>query len=167
MDSDLRENLPTIAVITIIGVVTSAFGLLMVHDNASSLDAKTFLALVIIIPCAVMVLASFAITLVAPRIGRQLYIAILGLCLLFGVISMFVTSAWTSDSQITAQLLANSSEDTVILPILQSPIVMLRDIAAFIVCPTIGSIVGAWVGSRLHPVEANRQKSKNKKKRRR
>ncbi|MBQ3329292.1 MAG: hypothetical protein IJG88_04995 [Eggerthellaceae bacterium] len=162
MDKDIRDNLPTIIVIWLIGVATCAFGLVLVRNNAASLDVGAFSWAVFLIPCAVMILAPFAITLVAQSIGKQLYLSMLGISVALGIIVMVITSGWMSDPDITAKLMANSDPSITIIPILQAPITMLRDVAAFIVCPTIGCIAGAWVGSRLHPVVSTNKKKRKK-----
>ena len=166
MDIDVRENLPTIVIMTLIGAATCAFALFQVHENAGSMNASTFSTLIFIIPCVFLVLISLATTIVANRIGRQLYLVMLVISLVFGVAVMVITSSWLTDPVITEKLLANSPGETVILPILGSPFTMLRDVAAFVVCPTIGCIAGAWIGSRLHPVEADRRNKGKKRKRR-
>lgn len=162
MDKDIRDNLPTIIVIWLIGIATCAFGLVLVRNNAASLDVGAFSWAVFLIPCVVMILAPFAITLVAQSIGKQLYLSMLGISVVLGIIVMVITSGWMSDPDITAKLMANSDPSITIIPILQAPITMLRDVAAFIVCPTIGCIAGAWVGSRLHPVVSTNKKKRKK-----
>ena len=162
MDKHIRDNLPTIIVIWLIGIATCAFGLVLVRNNAASLDVGAFSWAVFLIPCVVMILAPFAITLVAQSIGKQLYLSMLGISVVLGIIVMVITSGWMSDPDIAAKLMANSDPSITIIPILQAPITMLRDVAAFIVCPTIGCIAGAWVGSRLHPVVSTNKKKRKK-----
>lgn len=127
-----------------------------------SVDA--FQMLIFLVPCAVMLAGSFIIAASASVIGRQLYVTVLAICLATGVISMLVTSTWLSNADIVAALLANSDEGAAVTPILQSPLLVLRDIAAYVVIPTVGCIAGAWVGSRLHPM-ASEKKSRASKRR--
>lgn len=154
MNESVRRHLTAIVGITLLGAVTGCLALSFVHDAAAGMSAGAFSTWIIVVPCAVMLVASFAITATASEIGRQLFLTVLAICLVAGVASMLVTSSWMSDPALSAQLLANSEEGTVLTPVLRSPIIVLRDIAAFVVVPTIGCIAGAWVGSRLHPVAA-------------
>lgn len=166
MKEDVRENLTNIIIIWIIAILTCSFGLAWVYNSAGNLTAGAFSWLVFLIPCAGMLLAPFAIALLADRIGRQLYIVMLVISVVFGLITMVITSGWMSDANISGMLLANTQGLDEIVPILQSPMTMLRDIAAFVVFPTVGCILGAWVGSRLHPVKAQMSPKKQKKRRR-
>ena len=163
MDSVVRKQLPIIVVVTIVGFITAAIFMTIVRDSAGSLGASQFGWLVFIVPCVVMLVGSFIIAFTASEIGRNLYVVVLAICLVGGLISIFVANMWLSDSSITEALLANSDEGTVILPIFNSPIVILRDIAAFVVVPTVGCILGAWVGSKFHPLEGEKKSKKSKK----
>ncbi|MBE6472335.1 MAG: hypothetical protein E7Z99_01960 [Coriobacteriaceae bacterium] len=165
MKEDVRDNLTNIVVIWLIALFTCSFGLAWLYNNASTLTVGAFSWGVFLIPCAGMLLAPFAISLLADRIGRQLYVVMVVVSVAFGLVTMVVTSGWLADPGIQALLLANTPGLEEIVPILQSPITMLRDIAAFIVCPTVGCILGAWVGSRLHPVKAQMSSKKQKKRR--
>ena len=160
MDAVVKKHLTVIVAVTLIGIVTAVLLMNLVRDSAGSLGANQFSILIFLIPCIIMLIGSFVIAATATQIGRQLYLAVLIICLVTGIASMVVGSNWLSDPQITAALLANSPEDTVVTPILKSPITILRDIAAFIVIPTVGCIAGAWVGSRLHPMQADKPKRK-------
>ena len=152
MIDDIRENLPSLIAVTAIAVATCAFALMQVHGNAGNLSYEAFSNLIFAIPCVAMVLGPFVVVLVSRQIGRKLYLTLVGICFVLGIATMLVTSSWLSDPDIAAKLLANSAEGTIVLPILNAPIIIMRDIAAFIVCPTVGCIAGAWLGSRLHPV---------------
>lgn len=163
MDSVVRNHLTVIAAVTLIGALTAAFLMNFVHDRAASMSANQFALLIFLIPCIVMLVGTFVIAMTATQIGRQLYLTALIVCLATGLVSMLVGSSWLSDPNITALLLANSPDGTVITPIMQSPITIFRDIAAFIVIPTVGCILGAWVGSRIHPLRADKPAKKKKK----
>ena len=165
MKESVKQHLPIIAVVTLLGIVTTYFLLARVYNSAASLSADTFSTYIFGIPCIVMFICSTVIMMTAHRIGRQLYLVIVAICLITGVISMLVTSTWLSDESITSLLLANSPADTVITPILNSPIVVLRDIAAFFVAPTVGCILGAWLGSRIHPMTSDTMPKNSKKSR--
>ena len=167
MNETVKQHLPVIAVVTLLGIATTYFLLARVYSNAVSLSADSFSTYIFGIPCIGMFICSTVIMMTAHRIGRQLYLVIVAICLVAGVISMLVTSTWLSDESITSLLLANSPAGTVITPVLKSPIVILRDIAAFFVAPTVGCIFGAWLGSRIHPMTSdtmpkNKKKSKKK-----
>lgn len=166
MDPVVKKHLPFIIGITLLGIVATYFVFMWLHDSAyTTMNAVSYSWWLFLVPCAVMLVCSFAIACTADEIGRQLYVAVLVICLVLGVISMFVVSAWLSDASITETLLANSPEGTTITPVLKSPMTILRDVAAWIVIPTVGCILGAWVGSRLHPM-AGEKKKKSKKKQR-
>ena len=163
MDPKVRKHLSVFIGVTVIGFVTGYLCMRCVRDAADTLSFSAFSTLTFIVPCAIMLIASFFIAATADEIGRQFYIVILVICLVAGIISMFVTNNWLTQDDIVAKLLANSPDGTVILPTLQAPVTMLRDIAAFVVAPTVGSIAGAWVGSRLHPMTGEKHKNKKKK----
>ena len=152
MTEGLKRHLPVIVVVSLVGIATCVFALTQVLGSVDKLDVDAFSLYIIIIPSVIMVVCSFVIALTANQIGRQLYLVVVGICFVTGIVSMVVTSGWLSDSAISAQLLANSPEGTTITPILQAPIIMLRDLAAYIVAPTVGCIFGAWLGSRIHPM---------------
>lgn len=167
MNETVKQHLPIIVVVSLLGIATTYFLLSRAYASAATLSVDSFSTYIFGIPCIVMFICSTVIMMTAHRIGRQLYLVIVTICLITGVISMLVTSTWLSDDSIAALLLANSPADTVITPILNSPIVILRDIAAFFVAPTVGCIFGAWLGSRLHPMTSdampkNSKKSKKK-----
>ena len=150
----MNTHMPVVAVVSVIGIVTCAFALSGVLGNVQELDASTFSTLIIVIPCAIMVICSFIIMVTAHEIGRKLFLAVAGVCFAGGVVSMIVTSMWLGDPSVTSALLANSPDGATITVPVNSPIIVMRNIAAYIVCPTVGSIAGAWIGSRLHPVKA-------------
>lgn len=156
MNEDIRENLSTLIIAAVLGIGTCAFALAQICNNASSLDVNTFGILTFVIPFGIMIIVPFAIMLTSLRIGRKLYLVVVGTCFVLGIVVLVITSIWMADPTISAQLLANSPEGTVIVPGVNSPIIVMRDIAASIVCPTIGCIAGAWIGSRLHPVTAEK-----------
>lgn len=167
MDEVVRKHLSVIIAITLLGLVTGYLAMTFVRDNAAVMNANSFALWVFLVPCVFILVCSFAIAATARQIGRQLYLVVLVVSLICGIISMIMASGWLSDPEISALLLANSPEETVITPILQSPITILRDIAAFVVLPTVGCIFGAWVGSRVHPMTTdgteNKKSSKKKK----
>lgn len=165
MTDDIRENLPALIAVTVIGIATCAFALMQVRANAGSMDYGTFSNFIFLIPCAIMLIGSFIVVLMSQQIGRKLYLTLAGICFVLGIVVMVITSSWLSDPDIAAKLLANSEEGTIILPILNAPILIMRDIAAFIVCPTVGCIAGAWLGSRLHPVTSTNPGRKRNRKR--
>ena len=164
MNPVVKKHLPFIAGITILGALTTYFLYSWLHDSAvHTMSASAFSWWLFLGPCIIMFVCSFAIACTAEVIGRQLYVATLVICLVWGVITMFVASTWMSDPAISEILLANSPEGTTITPVLKSPMTILRDIAAWIVIPTVGCILGAWVGSRIHPMKAEKQKKIKKK----
>lgn len=165
MDPIVKKHLPVIIGVTLLGVVATYFVYMWLHDTAyATMNAVSYSWWLFLVPCAVMLVCSFAIACTADEIGRQLYVAVLAICLVLGVVTMFIVSAWLSDPAITEPLLANSPEGTAITPVLKSPMTILRDVAAWIVIPTVGCILGAWVGSRLHPMVGEKG-GKNKKRR--
>ena len=163
MDSAVKRQLPVIIVVTLVGVITAVIFMTLVHDSAASLEASQFGWLAFLIPCAIMLIGSFAITFTASEISRQLYVVTLAICLLGGIAAMLVINAWQSDPETTSALLANSAEGATIIPTLKAPITILRDIAAFIVIPTVGCILGAWIGSKFHALSGKKSKQKSKK----
>ena len=156
MDDAVRQHMTVIVAVLLLGVIAGAFALLQLRNAAGSLDVGAFSLAVFVIPCVIMVICSFIIMMTAQAIGRQLFAVVVLACFAFGVVSMVVTSGWFADATITDQLLANSPEGTVITVPVQNMVVVLRDIAAFVVAPTVGSIAGAWVGSRLHPMTSSK-----------
>lgn len=163
MSPIVKKHLPFIIGITLLGVATTFFAYQWLYGAASSMGASQFSWWLFLVPCFVMFACSFAIACTAEEIGRQLYVTVLVICVVGGVMTMFIASTWMSDPAVAATLLANSDEGTVITPVLKSPMVILRDVAAWIVVPTVGCILGAWIGSRLHPLKGEKPK-KNKKK---
>lgn len=174
MTEGFRKQLPVIVAVSLVGIVTGAFALVRVLDAAASMNVETFSSLVFVIPCAIMLICSLVVAITAHSIGRQLYVTMLGICLVTGVVSMVLTSIWMSDASLAASLLANSPEGSSVVPVSDQPLLVMRNIAAYVVMPTVGCIVGAWLGSRLHPVQSekgsratrNAKSSNNAKKRR-
>lgn len=164
MDAAVKKHLPFIIGITLLGIVTTYFAFTVLHDSAAGMSANEFALALFIIPCVVMLICSFAIALTANQISRQFYLAMLVIGLVTGIASMVVASLWLSDPEITTALLANSPEGTEITPVLRSPVTILRDIAAWVVIPTVGCIFGAWLGSRIHPMSGEKRKKSTKKK---
>lgn len=152
MNEDLKSHLTTVIVVSLFGIATATFALLSVKGNAASMDVNAFSHAIIIIPCVVMVICSFIILVTAQKIGRHLFLAVSAICFVTGIISMVITSNWMADPQIAELLLANTPNATEIIPPIQNLIIVVRDVAAYIVCPTVGSILGAWLGSRFHSV---------------
>lgn len=166
MTDTVKQHLPIIVVVTLVGIATSYFLLSRVLAGISALDVDAFSTAVFLIPCIVMLVCSIVIVITSHAINRQLYLVVVGIALITGIASMIAANAWLLDPAISSALLANSPDGTVITPILNSPILVLRDIAAYVVIPTIGCILGAWLGSRLHPMSAEtRGKGKKKSKR--
>ena len=162
MSEDIRENLPTLIIAFALGIAACVFAFVQICNNAGSLDVNTFGILTFAIPFGLMIVIPFIIILTSQRIGRKLYLTIVGACFALGIVVLVLTSTLMSDPAISTQLLANSPEGTTIVPAVNSPIIVMRDIAASIVCPTVGCIAGAWIGSRLHPVTAEKTSKKRK-----
>ena len=167
MNQSLRKHLSVIIAVTVLGLISGFLILNAVHGAVGSMDNAMFSFLILFVPCAIMFICSFIIMFTANEIGRQMLIVVVVISIVAGLLSMFVTSAWQSDPEVVAALMANSPEDTVIVPSIRLPITCLRNIAAFFVVPTVGCIIGAWVGSRFHPMKSDGTgtKKKNKKKR--
>jgi len=163
MTDIVKQHLPVIVVVTLVGIATSYFLLTSVLGNVANMDVDGFATATFGIPCVVMFVCSFIIALTSPGINRQLYVVIVGIGLATGIVSMLAGNAWLLDPAIKEALLANSPDGTTVTPILNAPIIVLRDIAAFFVVPTVGSILGAWVGSRLHPMTSDQKGSNGKK----
>ena len=167
MTESVKRHLPIIVVVSLVGIVTGYFALMRVYASAPSMDVDTFSTWLFGIPCVVIFICSTIIVLTAHEINRQLYVVVVAISMVAGFLSVFLTSFWLSDSTVSSLLLANSAEGTEIKPLLEQPITVLRDIAAFFVLPTIGCILGAWIGSRLHPMTSESlSKKKSKKKNR-
>lgn len=164
MNSSLRKQLSVIILTTLVGVVTGWLLMSYTRDCAASLDVDLFSALMFVIPCAIMLIGSFIVAFTATEIGRQLYVVSVVICLVTGLAATVLASAWMSDAAIAAQLLANSPDDAVVRPILNSPITMIRNVAAFVLVPTVGNVIGAWLGSRFHPMTAEKAPKGGKKK---
>lgn len=163
MTEGLKHHLPVIIIVSLIGIATGAFILMNVASNAADMSLDTFSLYVFVIPCIIMAICSLIIMMTASEIGRRLFVTVTGICFAVGVISMVITSSWFSDPTLVSQLLANSPEGTTVTPPIQSPLIVMRNIAAYIVAPTVGSILGAWIGSRMHPMKAESGTSRKKK----
>lgn len=153
MNDELKDHLPTIIATFAIGIAACAFALLQVYNNAGAMNVDMFSMAVWVVPCVFMVICSFVIMVTANAIGRKLFLVVVGVCFVAGVIEMVLTSTWFSNPDIVSALLANSGDGAEVVPPINNPIAVMRDIAAFIVAPTVGSIFGAWLGSRLHPMK--------------
>ncbi|MBO4353293.1 MAG: hypothetical protein J5818_07385 [Eggerthellaceae bacterium] len=155
MSESLKRHIPVIVAVSLVGIATGAFALIQVRNAAASMDTGTFEGLIIVIPCMIMLICSLIVAMTAHAIERNLYVTMLVICLAVGIVSMVLTSIWEADASLTALLLANSAEGETITPAVNQPIIVMRNIAAYIVMPTIGCIAGAWLGSRMHPMEAD------------
>lgn len=162
MTEALRRHLPVIVVVSLLGIATCFLVLSNVCGNAANMDVQSFENAVFIIPCIVMLVCSFIIMLTTSRIGRQLFVTVVGICLALGVIEMVLTSTWLTDPAITSLLLANSDSQTAIVAPIQSIVLIVRNIAAYFVAPTVGCILGAWIGSRIHPMSSETPKKSKK-----
>lgn len=165
MSEGIKQHLPVIIAISLVGLATGAFAMMRIRDGAVGMDVGAFSTYIIVVPCAIMLVCSFLIAVTAPSIGRQLYLIVVGTCLAAGVVSMIVSSIWMADPAVASALLANSADGATVTPVSDSIIIVLRDIAAYIVMPTVGCIAGAWIGSRVHPVKSEGTVGKGKKKR--
>ena len=163
MTDIVKQHLPTIIVVTLVGIATSYFLLSRVLGNVANMDVDGFSTAVFGIPCIVMFICAAIIALTSPGINRQLYIVIVSICLALGVISMLFSNAWMLDETITTALLANSPDGTTVVPVLKNGMLILRDVAAYFVIGTVASILGAWVGSRIHPMTSDSKNGKGKK----
>ena len=160
MTESLKRHLPVIIVVCLVGAATAAFALMQVRNSVDEMDVAMFETLVIVIPCAAMLVCSAVVAMTAHTIERSLYVTMLAICFVLGLVSMVATSMWESDSAVTAALLANSAEDATITAAVNQPLIVMRNIAAYIVMPTLGCIAGAWLGSRMHPMQAEAPKGK-------
>lgn len=163
MSEYVRKQLPVIAVVFAIGILSSGFALMQLRGSVPGIDVDTFSLLSLVIPCLAIALCSLVIMLMANEIGKQLFVVVTSVCVIAGAISMIVVSIWMSDQAFASQLLAHSSEGAMVIPPVNTPLIIVRDIAAFFVCSVVGCILGAWVGSRLHPVRATDMKQSKKK----
>jgi len=163
MTDIVKQHLPVIVVVTLVGVATMYLVLSRVLAGVAGMDLGTFSTFTFGVPCVMIFVCSTVIALTSPGINRQLYVVIVGIGMVVGIASMIACNVWEHDSSITSALLANSPEGTTVTPILNSPILILRDIAAYFVAATVGSILGAWLGARLHPMTLEPSKSKRSK----
>ena len=163
MTDIVKQHLPTIIVVTLVGIATTCFLLTQVLGNVENMDVDGFATATFGIPCIVMFVCSTIILITSPGINRQIYIVVVAICMVLGVISMLFSNSWMLDNTITSALLVNSPEGTTVVPVLKNGILVLRDVAAYFVIPTVGSILGAWIGSRIHPMASDPNSSKGKK----
>lgn len=160
MSDSLKQHLPTVVAVLLIGLATTAFALSRVLSSAGDISVEAFSAYIIAIPTIAMIVCSFVIMFTAQRVGRQLYLVVVATCFVLGIVSMVVTSAWMSDASVAAQLLEHSAEGTQVVPVLDNTVVVIRDIAAYIVAPTVGCILGVWIGSKMHPITSDKPRRK-------
>ena len=160
MTESLRNHLPVIVAVSVVGTLTGAFALMQVRNGVSGMTVGTFDMLIIVIPCVIMLVCSLIVAATAKAIERPLYVTMMGICLALGLVSMVATSMWAANPDIAAALVANSGEGASLVPATNSPLIAMRNVAAYIVMPTVGCIAGAWIGSRLHPMQATHKKRK-------
>lgn len=159
MSSALKAHLPVIVLVSVICIISSAFFMTAVHDNAGVFGASTFTFLLIAIPCVFMVLGSFFVMLTTKEIGTRIFLIVEVICVVFGFVSMAVASGWESDASVVALIADGSS----IVPVANSPFGIVRNILLYVCCPMVGSVLGAYLGSRLHPVSIDRNNKSSKK----
>lgn len=159
MSPALKAHLPVIAIITVICAFSSAFFMTAVRDNAGSFSAGTFTFLLIAVPCAFMVIGSFIIMLTTKEIGSRMFIIVEAICVVLGFVSMVVASGWEGDTAIVSLIADGSS----IVPVANSPFGIVRNVLLYVCCPMVGSVVGAYLGSRLHPLAVDRNNKPSKK----
>lgn len=152
MNEDLKRHLPVIVIATLACIAGTVLALMSLKNAAGGMQLDAFSLAVFVIPCIAMLVGSFVIMVTSEVISRKLFVVVTGICLATGVVAMVVTSSWFQDATLVEALLANSPDGTAVTVPIQSPIIVMRDIAAYVVCPAVGSIAGAWVGSRLHPM---------------
>ena len=124
MSEDIRENLPTLIIAFVLGIAICIFAFVQICNNAGSLDVNTFGTLTFVIPFGLMIVVPFVIILTSQRIGRKLYLVVVGTCFVLGIVVLVLTSTLMSDPAISTQLLANSPDGTVIVPATNSPIIV-------------------------------------------
>ena len=108
MSESIKQQLPTIVAIAVIGLVAGVFALGFVHGQAEVMDVGAFETWILVVPCAVMLLMAFFIGLTANVISKRLYQIVVGICLVAGVVCMLVTSSWLSSADTAALLLATA-----------------------------------------------------------
>ena len=165
MSPALKAHLPVIALVAVLGILCAAGLLTLVRDNAGMFNAGMFTFFLIAIPCVVMLICGFAISVTAKEIGSRLLTIVVAICVISGFASILVVSGWQGDSAISAAVLANSPEGATLTPIINSPFGIVRNVMLYLLCPAAGCVAGAWVGSRLHPVSVdanNKKKPKSK-----
>lgn len=165
MKEQVRKHLPILIAIFAIGVLTGAFALMQVKNAVPGISVDAFNTIIMIVPCAIALICSFVSMMLASEIGKQLFIVTTMTSLFIGVVILIVTSVWMFDQSFAAQLLENSPEGSIVVPTINAPVMIVRNIAACFVCSVVGCIGGAWLGSRLHPVYASKQGNQNRKKR--
>ncbi len=172
MSESVKKQLAFIAIVTIFGIAWCGILLGFLKSATSSLNVLTFDILTLVIPCVVMFVCALVIMMRADEIGSTLLLIVEVICFVCGMASLVITSSWQADPQVAEALLANSAEGATITPSLQNVFAIVRGAALFLFVPLMGSILGAWIGSRLHPVSVDKhnknydklQQEKNKKK---
>ena len=172
MSEGVKRHLKVIVLVTILGIACGSTLLVALKGSAGSMNVLAFDILTLVIPCFVMFVCAVAIMMSAEEIGTTLLMIVEVICFVCGMASLVVTSGWQADPDVATALLANSAEDATITPSLQNVFAIVRGAALFLFVPMIGSILGAWIGSRLHPVSVDKhnknydklQQEKNKKK---
>lgn len=166
MGSELREHLVVFAIVSVVGVVAGALAFMFIRNSMAQMSYGTYSLLTVVVPCVIMFVCSFVIVATAKRIGAQLYGGVVVVCLLAGLVSVVVSSIWVLDPTVAATLQANSEPGTEIVPAINSMLVVVRNATAFFVVATVGSILGAMIGSRLHAMSAVSSGRPKRKKRR-
>lgn len=164
MSPALKGHLPVIILMAVLGIFSSVFFMTLVHDNAGAFNASIFNLLLTAIPCVAMVICSFIVAITAKEIGSRMLWIVTGICVIAGFASMVVVAGWQGDSEIVSAVLANSPSDTTITPITNSPFGIVRNVLLYVVCPMVGCVLGAWIGSRIHPLSVDRNNNPSKKK---
>ena len=161
-NSSLKAHLPVIILIAVLGALSGSILLTVIRDNAAMFNAGTFTFTLIGLPCVIMVIASFIISVTAREIGSRMLVIVEAICVVLGIAATVVASGWQADPAITSVVLANSGDGATITPMTNSPFGIIRNVMLYLLCPMVGSVAGAWVGSRLHPVsvDVNNKKSK-------
>lgn len=146
--SDLKRTLPALVVITIACVVLGAGLLGFLHDHASSLNAKTYELLLMVIPAVLMLLGSF-LTMFFANINKTVFVTVVFTCVVVGLVGLGISATWLNDPAFTSAILANSPEGSTLSSPISTPFKVFRDFALFAFTPMVGCIAGAWVGSRI------------------
>jgi len=165
MGSELKEHLVVFSIVSVVGVLAGILAFVFIHGAIPQMSYDTFSLLTIVVPCVIMFVCAFIIIATAKRIGAQLYGAVVVVCMIAGLASVVVSSIWVLDPATVAALQANSEPGTEIVPAIDTMLIVVRDAAAFFVVPTVGGVLGAMIGSRLHAMSATTAPKRKKKKR--